>query len=33
LDKGRKILYELAEDKGMWKQRVAIVSTMAFVKK
>jgi 3-methyladenine DNA glycosylase AlkD len=26
-------LYELAEDKGMWKQRVAIVSTMAFVKK
>ena len=33
LDKDRKILYELAKDKNMWKQRVAIVSTMAFVKK
>ena len=33
LDKDRKILYELAEDKNMWKQRVAIVSTMTFVKK
>ena len=33
LDKDREILYELAEDKNMWKQRVAIVSTMAFVKK
>ena len=32
LDKDRKILYELAEDKNMWKQRVAIVSTMTFVK-
>lgn len=32
LDKDRKILYELAEDKNMWKQRVAIVSTMAFVR-
>ncbi len=32
LDKDRKILYELAEDKNMRKQRVAIVSTMAFVK-
>lgn len=32
LDKDRKILYELAEDENMWKQRVAIVSTMAFVK-
>lgn len=33
LDKDRKILYELAEDENMWKQRVAIVSTMTFVKK
>lgn len=33
LDKDRKILYQLAEDKNMWKQRVAIVSTMTFVKK
>ena len=32
LDKDRKILYKLAEDKNMWKQRVAIVSTMIFVK-
>ena len=32
LDNDRKILYELAEDKNMWKQRVAIISTMAFVK-
>ena len=33
LDKDRQILYQLAEDKNMWKQRVAIVSTMSFVKK
>jgi len=33
LDKDRKILYELARDKNMRKQRVAIVSTMTFVKK
>lgn len=33
LDKDRQILYQLAEDKNMWKQRVAIVSTMVFVKK
>ena len=32
LDKDRKVLYKLAEDKNMWKQRVAIVSTMTFVK-
>ena len=32
LDKDREILYELAKDKNMWKQRVAIVSTMTFVK-
>ena len=32
LDKDRKILYQLAKDKNMRKQRVAIVSTMAFVK-
>ena len=33
LDKDRQILYELAKDKNMWKQRVAIVSTMSFVRK
>ena len=33
LDKDRKILYKLAKGKNMWKQRVAIVSTMTFVKK
>lgn len=33
LDKDRKILYKLAKDKNMRKQRVAIVSTMTFVKK
>ena len=33
LNKDRKVLYELAEDENMWKQRVAIVSTMTFVKK
>ena len=32
LNKDRNILYELAEDENMWKQRVAIVSTMTFVK-
>lgn len=32
LDKDRKILYNLAEEKNMRKQRVAIVSTMTFVK-
>ena len=33
LDKDREILYKLANDKNMRKQRVAIVSTMTFVKK
>lgn len=33
LDKDRKILYDLAKDENMRKQRVAIVSTMTFVKK
>ena len=33
LDKDRQILYQLAEDNNIWKQRVAIVSTMIFVKK
>ena len=32
LDKDRNILYKLAKDKNMRKQRVAIVSTMSFVK-
>jgi len=33
LDKDRKILYKLAENENIRKQRVAIVSTMTFVKK
>ena len=33
LDKDRTILYKLARDKNIRKQRVAIVSTMTFVKK
>ena len=33
VDKNREILYELAKNKNMRKQRVAIVSTMTFVKK
>ena len=33
LDKDRKVLYDLAKDKNMRKQRIAIVSTMTFVKK
>jgi len=33
LDKDRQTLYKLAEDKNMRKQRVAIVSTMTFIKK
>ena len=32
LDKDRKILYELAKDENMRKQRVAMVSTMGFVR-
>ena len=32
LDKDRNVLYELANDENMRKQRVAIVSTMTFVK-
>jgi 3-methyladenine DNA glycosylase AlkD len=33
LDKDRSILYDLANDKNIWKQRVWIVSTMIFVRK
>ena len=32
LDKDRKVLYKLADNENIWEQRVAIVSTMAFVK-
>lgn len=32
IDKDRSILYKLAKDKNMRKQRIAIVSTMTFVK-
>lgn len=33
LGKDRKVLYDLAKDKNMRKQRIAIVSTMTFIKK
>jgi len=33
LDKDKTVLYELAKDKDIRKQRIAIVSTMTFVKK
>ena len=33
MDKDRQILYRLAESKNMWEQRIAIVSTLAFVRK
>lgn len=32
IDKDRKILYKLADDTNLWKQRVSIVSTMIFVR-
>ena len=32
LDKDRKILYELAESKCLWEQRIAVVSTYAFIR-
>jgi len=31
-DKDRKILYTFAKDKNLWKKRVAIISTFAFIK-
>ena len=33
LDKDRDILYELAQSKCLWEQRIAIVSTYAFIRK
>ena len=33
LDKPRDILYSLAESSNMWEQRIAIVSTLAFIRK
>ena len=30
--KNRKILYKLANSKNVWEQRIAIVSTLAFIK-
>ena len=33
LDKDKEILYDLAKDKNVRKQRIAIVSTMTFIKK
>ena len=32
LDKPRDVLYRLAKSKNMWEQRIAIVSTMAFLR-
>jgi len=32
LDKPRDILYRLAKSKNMWEQRIAIVSTLAFIR-
>lgn len=33
LDKPRKILYQLAKSKNLWEKRIAIISTLAFVRK
>jgi len=33
LDKDRTILYRLAESKDLWKRRIAIISTYAFIRK
>ncbi len=33
LDKDRSILYDLAQSKHLWAQRVAIISTLAFIRK
>jgi 3-methyladenine DNA glycosylase AlkD len=32
LDKDRKVLYKLANSKNLWKKRIAIVSTYAFIR-
>ena len=32
-DKGRSLLYKLASEKNLWKNRIAIISTMHFIKK
>jgi 3-methyladenine DNA glycosylase AlkD len=33
LDKDRTVLYEFADSNNLWKQRIAIVSTVAFIRK
>ncbi|MDR3261908.1 MAG: DNA alkylation repair protein [Tannerella sp.] len=33
LDKNRAILYQLAESRHLWEQRIAIISTLAFIRK
>ena len=33
LDKDRSVLYQLAESEKLWEQRIAVVSTMAFIRK
>lgn len=32
-DKDKSVLYRLAESENLWKQRIAVVSTMAFIRK
>jgi 3-methyladenine DNA glycosylase AlkD len=32
LDKDRSILYKMSESKNLWKQRISIVSTLAFIR-
>lgn len=33
VDKNRSFLYELAESKNLWKKRISVVSTFAFIKR
>lgn len=33
LNKDRQVLYQLAESKHLWSERIAVVSTMAFIRK
>lgn len=33
LDKNREVLYQLADSENLWEQRIAVVATMAFIRK